>query len=195
MVKNAKLAVARIVMSIVVRFLGVRGVCKISESAAAEPLRDFWIRKKVTKEIDITRVLIEPRRIRNCSFDCFIICEEMIAAWLEPRPGSKEQIGETMKVAIAGFRICFFVFLNSIFSVFCFGILVFSFIEFIIVEVPNNPVKRGRRGCSMLVFSAAIPRKPERIVIMSGQTRDFWRVTRKIKIQIRMNDIIFSMKW
>jgi len=29
----------------------------------------------------------------------------------------------------------------------CFGIMVLDFIECIMVEVPNNPVKSGRRGC------------------------------------------------
>jgi len=48
---------------------------------AAAPVLDFRIRKRVTNDIDITNVLIDPRRIRNCSLFSFpIISEPMIAA-------------------------------------------------------------------------------------------------------------------
>jgi len=92
----------KIVMKIVVRFDVESWV--IWEIANAAPVRDFWIRKRVTNEIDMTIVLIEPRRIRNCSrFSLPVISEPMIAAWDEPSPGKKEQIGETRIVAMVGF--------------------------------------------------------------------------------------------
>ena len=91
-------------------------------------------------------VLIEPRRNRNCSlFSSPVIFEPMIAAWLVPSPGKKEQIGEIRIVAIVGLTNSFFVIF--IFSIFCSGTFVFVFIEWIIVDDPNRPVKSGRRGC------------------------------------------------
>lgn len=111
------------------------------------------------KEIEITIVLIEPSRIRNCSrVDLPESSEAMIAAWLDPRPGKREQIGEIRIVARVGlmrwdFGICSF-------SIFCFGITVFDFMEWIRVEVAKSPVKRGRRGFWMFRFSEDIPKKP-----------------------------------
>ena len=80
------------------------------EIANAVPVLDFWKRKSVTKDTDITRVLTEPRRIRNCSrFSLPVISEPMIAAWDEPSPGRREQIGETRIVARVGLTSSFFV--------------------------------------------------------------------------------------
>ena len=94
--------VRKIVIIIVVRILGEMFV--ICEIANAAPVLDFWIRRRVTKETDIMIVLIEPRRIRNCSrFSLPVISEPMIAAWDEPSPGRSEQIGETRIVARVGF--------------------------------------------------------------------------------------------
>lgn len=42
--------------------------CVIWLIATAAPVRDFWKRIRVMNETDMTIVLIEPRRIRNCSF-------------------------------------------------------------------------------------------------------------------------------
>jgi len=75
----------------------------ICEMAKAAPVLDFWKRKSVTNETDMTMVLTEPRSIRNCSrFSLPVTSEPMIAAWLEPSPGKNEQIGETMIVARVG---------------------------------------------------------------------------------------------
>ena len=72
-------AETRIVIRIVVKF--VVESCVICEIANAAPVRDFWKRKSVTNEIDMTIVLIEPRRIRNCSrFNFPVISEPIIAA-------------------------------------------------------------------------------------------------------------------
>jgi len=68
-----------IVMKIVIKFVVERVV--IWEMTNAAPVRDFWIRNSVTKEIDMTIVLMEPRRTRNCSrFNLPVISEPMIAA-------------------------------------------------------------------------------------------------------------------
>lgn len=118
----------------------------------------------MTKEIDMTRVLIEPMRIRNCSRFCLpVISEPMIAAWDEPSPGKKEQIGETRIVARVGLIKSFLSIF--IFSISCFGIMVLDFMEWIIVEVPKSPVRRGSRGCWMSRFSVESPRNPARVKI------------------------------
>lgn len=151
-----------IVIRIVVMFVVESWV--ICEIAKAAPVLDFWKRKSVTKETDITRVLTEPRRIRNCSrFSLPVISEPMIAAWDEPRPGRSEQIGETRIVARVGLISSFFGTYSL--SIFCSGIIVLDFIEWIIVEVPKRPVRSGSIGCFMSRFSAAIPRKPARAKI------------------------------
>lgn len=120
--------------------------CVIWEIVAAAPVLDFWIRKRVTNDIDITKVFIDPRRIRNCSlFNFPIISEPITAAWLLPSPGKNEQKGEIIAVEIVGFISSFFVSVN--FSIFCGGIFVLVLIELIIVDAPKRPVNRGRRGC------------------------------------------------
>ena len=55
--------------------------------------------------------------------------------------------------------------LMSSFPMSCFGIIVLDFIEWIIVDVPNSPVRRGRRGCLMPIFSDANPKNPARMKI------------------------------
>ncbi len=152
-----------IVIKVVVRLGVVRFV--IWDIANAAPVRDFWIRNSVTKEIDMTIVLIEPSRIRNCSrFSLPVISEPMIAAWDEPSPGKNEQIGETMIVARVGLMSSFL--LRFSFWIFCFGMIVLDFIEWIIVEVPKRPVRSGRRGCLTSRFRADSPTKPARRNIM-----------------------------
>jgi len=118
----------------------------------------------VTNEIDMTIVLIDPRRIRNCSrFSLPVISEPMIAAWLLPSPGKNEQIGETRIVAKVGLISSFLFSFN--FSIVCFGMIVFDLIEWIIVEVPKSPVSNGSSGCLMSRFRVARPRNPARAKI------------------------------
>jgi len=152
----------RIVIRIVAMWVVVRLV--IWEIANAAPVRDFWIRKSVTNEIDMTIVLIEPSRVRNCSrFSLPVISEPMIAAWDEPSPGKKEQIGETRIVAMVGLMSSFLLMFS--FSILCFGMMVLDLIEWIIVDVPKRPVRSGRRGFLISRFSAASPTKPARMNI------------------------------
>ena len=73
------IAEIKIVIKIVARF--VVESCVICEIAKAAPVLDFWTRKSVMNEMDMTRVLIEPRKIRNCSrFNFPVISEPIIAA-------------------------------------------------------------------------------------------------------------------
>ena len=116
----------------------------------------------------VTRVLIEPSRIKNCSRFSFLNIDELIiAAWLEPSPGRKEQMGEIRIVANVGLNNSFLSMWN--FSRDCSGGVVFDFIEYIIVDVPNNPVKSGRSGCCKSKLKVANPKNPARIKIR----RDF----------------------
>lgn len=118
----------------------------------------------MTKEIDMTKVFIEPIKIRNCSRFCLpVISEPIIAAWDEPNPGKKEQIGETRIVARVGLIKSFLSRFS--FSKSCFGIIVFDFMEWIIVEVPKSPVRSGSRDCWMSKFSVESPRSPARVKI------------------------------
>lgn len=128
---------------------------------------------RVMKETDITIVLIEPRRIRNCSrVDFPESSEAMIAAWDEPNPGKREQIGEMRIVAIVGLMIWDFGMWS--FSIFCFGKTVFDFMEWVRVEVAKSPVRSGRRGWVMLRFRALSPRKPESMKIMIAFIFEFF---------------------
>ena len=100
--------------------------------------------------------------MRNCSrFSLPVTSDPIIAAWLLPSPGKNEQIGETIIVARVGLISSLFLIFS--FSIFCFGIIVLDFIEWMIVEVPKSPVSRGSIGCSMLRLRDANPRKPARM--------------------------------
>ncbi len=73
-------------------------------------------------------MFIEPSKIRNCSrFNSPVILEPIIAAWLLPSPGKKEQIGDIKIVTRVGFIISPLFIFN--FSIFCFGTFVLDFIE------------------------------------------------------------------
>ena len=68
-----------IVVNIVQRF--VVESCVICDIANAVPVLDFWNKNKVTKEIDMTSVFIEPSKMRNCSrFILPVISDPIIAA-------------------------------------------------------------------------------------------------------------------
>ncbi len=140
----------------------------------------------------MTRVLIEPRRIRNCSFVVFLeISEVMIAAWEEPSPGRREQIGEMRIVEMVGLISSFLLRFN--FSIFCFGMIVFCFMEWIRLEVAKSPVRRGRRGWFTFKFRVARARNPARRKIIVAFSLDFFSVViRKIAIQIRRIPIMRS---
>jgi len=152
----------RIVVVIVDRLVIDNSV--ICDIANAAPVLDFWNRRSVMNETDMTNVFIEPRRIRNCSrFSFPVTSEPMIAAWLLPSPGKNEQIGDTIIVARLG--LINSLFLISSFPVPCFGIIVLDFIEWIIVEVPKSPVRSERSGWLISIFSEDIPRNPARAKI------------------------------
>jgi len=118
----------------------------------------------------MTRVLIEPRRIRNCFLENSEIDDEIIAAWLLPKPGKNEARGEMIAVVTTGLIICFFVMRS--FVIFCFGIFVFCEIEYSRVEEPKSPVSRGRREFFTGRFRVAIPRKPARRKMINAQSFD-----------------------
>ena len=141
-------------------------------------------------EVAMTIVFIEPRRIRNCSRVCFlVIWDPMIAAWELPRPGRREQIGETRIVAMVGLMMSFL--LKGIFSVVCSGRIVFDLIECVIVEVAKSPVRSGRSGFWIGRFRVAVPRNAARVKIIIAFVFDSFSVEiRKITTQIRRMPII-----
>lgn len=163
---------------------------RISETAAAEPVRDFWIAYKAENERDITIILTEPRRIRNWLLVgfCFPNSDERIAAWLLPSPGRNEHKGEIREVERKGRRSSFlFIFTLFVWE----GIIVFWEIEYNKVDEPNKPDKRGRRGSFILRLNVAIPKNPERIKIIRAQSFEFCSLEiRKITPRTRSQDII-----
>ena len=62
------------------------------------------------------RVLIEPRRIRNCSLVCLKKVVPMIADWFAPMPGIRQQIGEMRNVVKVGLINLYLFILKLIFS-------------------------------------------------------------------------------
>ncbi len=151
----------------------------------------MFIRKSVMNEIEITRVLIEPSRMRNCFFVNFKIEEEIIAACDEPRLGKKEQRGEMSAVRSDGLSICFFDIIN--FPIFCLGIFVFCFIEKIKVDEPKSPVNNGNNGWFMRC-KVEIPRNPERIKTIRARSFECSSFEiRKMEIQIKKKAIILFM--
>ena len=186
----ARIEEARIVARISGRFWRVRFVIWLIAKAA--PVRDFWKRISVRKEVAMTRVLIEPKRIKNCSFVVLPeISEATIVAWEDPSPGRREQIGEMRIVEMVGLISSFLLRFN--FSIFCFGMIVFCFMEWIRLDVAKSPVRRGRRGWFTFKFRVAMARNPARRNIIVAFSLDFFSVIiRKIAIQIRRMPIIRS---
>jgi len=139
-------------------------------------------------------VFIEPRRMRNWFFESLpVISLPIIAAWEEPRPGRSEHIGDIRIVASVGLIRSDF-FRSSLFIV-CFGGIVFCWIELIIVEVPNSPVKSGSSGFGMDEFSVEIPMNPDSAKIRIARSLDcFSFAIRKMLVHIRMNPIICWMR-
>lgn len=184
----ARIVAERIVVRISERWFIERFV--IWESEKAAPVRDFWKRISVRKDVDMTIVLIEPRRIRNCSRVAFLVTSEaMTAAWLLPSPGNKEQIGEIRIVAMVGLISSDFG--RESFSIDCFGRTVFCFMEWIRVEVAKRPVRSGSSGLATPEFSEARPKNPasrNMMVAFIFDSRSF-RI-RRIAIQIRRIPII-----
>jgi len=123
------------------------------------------------REEEMIRVLIEPRRIRNCSFECLKNVVPMIADWFAPMPGIRQQIGEMRNVVRVGLMSFLFSILRSIFS--CGGISVSDFIETIRVDVAKNPVRSGRRGWLIWRLVEQMPMIPERIRIRVGRVLFF----------------------
>ena len=138
-------------------------------------------------------VLIEPGRINFWSSFWFLTAVvPIIAAWLAPIPGNKEQIGETIIVVRVGLMRSDFII--GMFLIFCSGIFVLVFIDVIKIEVPKSPVRSGRIGSLIFEFSVENPRIPARIKIKIAFVLHLSFKINRIEIQIRKNASIFSMK-
>lgn len=159
---NKKINIEIIDDRIIVRMIIIKEgfLLVISYNAIEAPVLNFFKVIMVIKEVAITRVFIEPKRIRNSSsFILFINLDPIIAPWLLPRPGSIEQIGEIIDVIIKGLFILFIFILPTEF--FCFGITVFLIIEFISKGNAKNPVNKGSRLSFVSLFNTMNPKIPE----------------------------------
>ncbi len=162
--------------------------CRICFIANAAPVLVLLIEKTVIKLNPMTIVFIAPSKIRNPFCVCSINSEPMTAACPEPIPGRKEQRGAEIIAPRIAFRnsgfgtlICF----NG--RMICFGIVGFCFIVIINVDVPNNPVSNGRRGCSTGRLKVARPKNPARMKVVS--------VKRKFSsLKIKYNERKIKMK-
>ena len=135
-----------------------------------------------------------PSKIINCSLFNFLkIDEEIIAAWLLPSPGRREQIGEIKIVAKVGFINL--DFLIGYFFVICFGGIDFVLIDWIIVEVPKSPVRSGSKGFGKFKLKVDIPKNPARKNIKIEVILFFEFKIRNITTHIKINPIILWMVW
>jgi len=104
-------------------------------------------------------------------------------------PGRKEQRGAVREAAIVFFMICFFVsvifFMGEINC--CLSFDVWLFRESMRAEVPNSPVRRGRRGSFTGREKVRRPRNPARINIVNERRYSFSLKMRKMEMKIRMN--------
>ncbi len=80
------------------------------------------------------------------------------------------------------------------FFISCFGSIVFVFIEYVIVDAPKSPAKRGMSGWFMLRFSEAIPRNPESIkIVVAFILLCLSLYIKRMAVQISIKPIIFCM--
>lgn len=191
--------IAIIDVTTIVRVIVVMGTSlekAIWEMKFAAPVRDFEIRATVRNEVAITRVFMDPSKIKNCSFEIFPrMRDPRTAAWLAPSPGKSEQIGETIIVDIVGLTSSFFG--REIFSRNCFGIVVFLFIETIRLEDAKRPVRSGSNGSWRFELRVAIPRNPESKKIIAEVAKSplsFSSYNKKTVINSRKNPSIFCIK-
>ena len=158
----------------------------------AIPVLGLCVIYRIIREDEMIKVLIEPRRIRNCSLECLNNVVPMIADWFAPIPGMRQQIGEIRNVVSVGLMRAFLFILKSVFS--CGGISVFDFIDTMSVDVAKNPVRSGRRGWEIWRLVEQMPTIPDSIRINIGSVLLCSLYIRNMRIHIRMNDIIFVTK-
>lgn len=112
-------------------------------------------------------VLIIPKENRNVLGFCSVNSLLNVAAWAEPIPGRKEHNGAAIDDDKIDFRYSVLVSLTCFNGVIdCLTKVVFDFKLIIRVEIPNNPDKRGRRGCSIGVLNVNNPRIPAKAKII-----------------------------
>ena len=147
-----------------------------SEIATAAPVLVRERVYRVKKEKPITRVFVAPKRKRKFFlFDLEIVFPN-IAACPEPNPGRKLQRGAATVAPRRGFQNFILTFF-----IFCFGIFVLFFKLRISMELPNNPLNRGRIGWFIEgIFKTISPKLP---VSKKTNTAENFFLSRRIKIR------------
>ena len=129
--------------------------------AAAAPVLVLPMAYIVMNDRPITIVFIAPTRKRKPLLFCSISSEPMTAAWPEPIPGRNEQRGAEMIAARVDFESSFFGILICFSGlIVCVEGIVLFLSEIIRDEIPNSPVRSGRRGSFIGRLNVRIPRKP-----------------------------------
>ena len=101
----------------------------------------------------------------------------------------KVQMSKGCDLAAGSLKLFWFLSLS------CFGIWVLFLILIINMELPNNPVKRGRRGSLISRFKTHKPRKPE-IKKMNNAIIFFFSVAiKKKETEISNQGINFGIKF
>jgi len=112
-------------------------------------------------------VLIAPTKNRKLrlSFPRLLeISEPITAAWPAPIPGRNEQNGAASIAARDDFRKDFFFsFISFKGLIVCGGIVNLLFREIIRAEVPNKPVRSGRRGSLTGRLKVSRPKNPANV--------------------------------
>ena len=133
------------------------------------------------KEKPITKIFVEPIKVKNPSLSPFENKFPKTAACPLPSPGRNPHNGE----AITDDKTGFIIFLPGE-EIFCSGICVLFFILKIKSELPNNPVNIGSRGSFNSKFKAHKPNSPE---IKKTNNAANFLFSVKIKIENVINKI------
>ncbi len=167
-----------------------KDICGINSFIArAAPVLVLEIRYSEINENPITNVFVAPNNTKN-PFLSSLFNERVfpiIAACPDPSPGRKLHIGEAITAPIIGLRI----FVEGLF-IFCFDIFTLFFMLVMIIDEPNSPVSRGKRGCfKFSKFKTLMPKIPVRMKTSVAGNFLFSNKIRENEIIIRKKGISF----
>jgi len=169
------------------------GMPMISFIATAAPVLVLEIKYREIKEKPMTKVFVAPMRTKNTFLSARAIVLPITAAWPEPTPGRKLQIGEAIKEPKNAPAIGL-GFIVEGFVISCFGILILFLILKTNIEPPKSPVKRGRSGWLISRFKTLQPKKPVRRKTPRAVNLFVSREIKIIETMINKKGIKSSMK-